>query len=200
MDVLQELIASTLLLKDSNVFNHYFKDFGVFPHPESLVHERAETLYKEIAKDVYRNTEFPAFKEFVEAYRALCQRQRALPQQTVHPPQTQCSDEGQSRICNKWNLIRPKVSVIPPVSRNKRKDEEFNIVDFLLKKKRSDDYFPLTFQSDEEVQDDLTILESPDKKKLDAIGDGILKKMAVYLELLNKERPYRILDVQYERR
>lgn len=196
MDDVYELIASTLLLKDSILFNHYFKEFGVFPHPDPQVHERAEACYNEIAKDVYQNAQFPTFKEFVEEYRAL--GRNALPQPIVHPPQTQCSNE--SRICNKWNLIRPKVSVIPPVSRNKRKDEEFKIVDFLLKKKRSDDYFPLTFQSDEEVQDDLTVLESPDKKKLDSIGDGILKKMAVYLELLNKEHPYRILDVQYERR
>lgn len=216
MEDIDDLIVAILISKDPNVFKYYFKEFGSQPDQETR--ENAEKMYDEVARAVYNGPECSAttFDTFVKKYRERCQRQRISRQSvrdqsssgssssngssnTVLSTFTEGNEEEQSRICNKWNLIRPKVSVVPPVSKKKRNDEEFNVVEFLLKKKKNEDYFSLTFQSDEDVQEDLTILNSPEKNKLNSIADEILKKMAHYLEILNKESCYQILYVQHEK-
>lgn len=105
-------------------------------------------------------------------------------------------------ICKDWifdPMARRTVN-INPFFRNKRRKEEFDPLKFLMDKKVNQDCYSLEFQSDEDVEEELAIMNSSsDKKRLNLLADGVLRKIAEHLENLNGNCNYRILEVHYEK-
>lgn len=115
---------------------------------------------------------------------------------------TQTSDVPEEETCSDWifdPMARRTVNINPSF-RNKRRKEEFDPLKFLIDRKLNHDFYSLTFQSDEEVQEEMTIINSfTDKKRLNLLADGVLRKIAEHLENLNRIYNYQILDVHYEK-
>lgn len=95
--------------------------------------------------------------------------------------------------------IRQTVNINPSFRKRRRK-ELFDVVAFLFNKKLEQEYYSLEFQSDNDIHDELTVINSsPYKKKLNLLADGILRKIAEYGENLNRIYNYRMLDIHYEK-
>lgn len=109
---------------------------------------------------------------------------------------------SQEEICRDWifdPMARRTVNINPSF-RNKKRKEEFDPLKFLMDKKLNQDCYSLEFTSNEDVEDEVAIINSSsDKKRLNLLGDGVLRKIAEHLENLNRIYNYRILEVYYEK-
>lgn len=206
----EEEIAKALLSEKYEVFQHYFVDLSEEKHPDSVKEEQAKTLFEK-----YRYPE--TFENFVTKFQAWCNEKKAKRLQTseacsqateCHSVQTEPSsfmettptvaiDENQ--IFHWSPIVHRRVTVVPPFRKRKRCKEEFNSVEFLLQKKKTDDVFSLKFQSDEDVQEELLAVQTTEKKKMSLLADGVLRKIAEQIELVNQMYDYRLLDIYYER-
>lgn len=189
-----EQLAKMLLSDHKDVFSYYFIDLeSPDTHPDPQV---AEEVFKNY------NTKLN-FKEFVKTFQEACKakkekRKNEACTQTadpIEPNQDQRSVET-DKIYN-WNPQR-RVSVLPPFRKRRRAPPTFNVVDFLVQKKKSDEVFSFKLQTDENVQEVLSALETTEKKKMSLLADGVLRKIAEHVELLNEMYDYRILQVDYE--
>lgn len=111
-------------------------------------------------------------------------------------------DASQEEICKDWifdPMARRTVNINPSF-RNKKRKEEFDPLKFLMDKKLNQDCYSLEFTSNEDVEDEVAIINSSsDKKRLNLLADGVLRKIAEHLENLNRIYNYRILEVHYEK-
>lgn len=111
-------------------------------------------------------------------------------------------DTSPEEICRDWifdPMVRRTININPSF-RNRKRNEEFDPLKFLMDKKGNQDYYSLQFQSNEDVQDELAIINSSsDKKRLNLLADGVLRKIAEHLENLNRIYNYRLLEVHYEK-
>ena len=121
---------------------------------------------------------------------------------TQTPADVSTQTEPEEEFCSNFMfdpMLRQTIKINPSFRRNRRK-EEFDAVKFLLNKKLEQDFYSLEFQSDDDIQDELGIINSsPDKKRINLLGEGMLRKIAENLENLNRINNYRMLDVHYEK-
>lgn len=90
---------------------------------------------------------------------------------------------------------------VNPSFRNARRRGQFNAFKFLSDKKWAQDYERLQLRTEDDVHDHLDVMDSSaDKRRLNALAEGVLRKIAEYLETLNKSSDYRLLDVSYEKK
>ena len=200
-DEVDERIAETLLLENSDVFRYYLVDLNETPSDK---HKEAEKIFK---KYNYPST----LDEFLKAYRKWCkdkQNQPASREISGKESFILAEEEYPQNVmeCFPQTVTESRFSfepafryrVDPPFRKRKRQRYEFNAVDFLVGKKRNDEVVSLTFQTDEDIQDKLVVSEVTEKKKLGLLADGLLRKIADQIELLNQMYNYRILDIHYE--
>lgn len=84
--------------------------------------------------------------------------------------------------------------------RNRRRREEFDCLKFLMDKKTNQDYCLLEFQPDDELEEEMSAMRSsPDRKRIELLADGVLRRIAEQLEYLNRTNGYRMMDVHYEK-
>lgn len=209
---IEEEMVNTLLSDNYEVFKHYFIDLSEEPHPDPAKADQAKTLFQKY--------HYPdSFEIFVAKFQTWCKKEKEKRLQTTEscsqttetrPVQTEPShwieterqptvaiDENQ--IFRYTPIVPRRVTVVPPFRKRKRGKEEFNAVDFLLQKKKSNEGFSLKFQSDEDVQEELLAVKTTEKKKMSLLTDGVLRKIAEQIELLNQLYDYRLLETCYER-
>lgn len=217
-----ELIVEELLMEDGAIFNQYFNDAGTIPNLDSETRKKAEKLYNKARQSANINENFWQFVERVqkekrtqdcgtemnfefrnvETQTNCITQQNSMTQTSVQDGFRGNSNLEDDSLCSN-NYFDPTIRRILPLnftpSTRKRK-EEFDAVQYLMYKKVNQDYYPLTFQSEEDVQDLLTTIEScPEKKRLDLLAEGVLRKIAEHLETLNRVCNYRLMDVHYEK-
>lgn len=191
-----EEIAKILLSANKDAFSYYFIDLNP---PESHPNPELAQVAKDIFKE-YNKTE--TFEEFVKKFQEACKakkekRKHGACTQTPDPiePNQDLPSVEMDKVYN-WNPPR-RVSVLPPF-RKRRRTPSFNVVDFLVQKKKSDEVFSFKLQTDETVQEVLSTLETTEKKKMSLLADGVLRKIAEHVELLNQMYDYRMLQINYE--
>lgn len=109
---------------------------------------------------------------------------------------------SQEEICKDWifDPMSRRTVNINPSFRNKKRKEEFDPLKFLMDKKLTQDCYSLEFCPYEDVEEEIALINSSsDKKRLNLLADGVLRKIAEHLENLNRIYNYRILDVHYEK-
>lgn len=90
---------------------------------------------------------------------------------------------------------------INPFFRNTRRKEEFDAVEFLADRKKQQKYYTLTFESEEDIEIEWASMRSdPDRKRIELLADGVLRKIAEHLENLNRVNNYSMLVVHYEKK
>lgn len=195
---IDEEMAKALLSENYEVFRHYFIDLKEGdPSDENI---------KKIALQIYEKYGHPEkFDNFVKRFQKLCKEKREerlkkSEECTQHSRDTQTEPPvytvNEQEIYT-WSPHR-RVSVVPPFRRRRRSPVTFNVVDFLLQKRKSDEVFSFKLQLDEDVQEVLSNLQMTERKKMSLLADGVLRKIAEHIELLNQEYDYRILHVDYE--
>lgn len=204
---IQEELARMLLSHNYDVFRYYFIDLKEEKHPDTTIEEKATEIYNSYGQ---RDT----FHQFVKNFQKGCKEKkekRVKKNEACTPPAEDARTEPNrlmesSRLHSvemdeyeiyKWSPHR-RVSVVPPFRKRRRVPATFNVVEFLVQKKKSDEVFPFKLQSDEDVQEVLSTLETTEKKKMSLLADGVLRKIAEHVELLNQMYDYRILQVEYE--
>ena len=176
-DTVDELVVQALLASHNDIFGQFFTEEGCISNVDPEVKKQAEEIFL---------TEYPD-KNFEEFLNKWHNRSRSV----------NLEDENmipKSQICS--NLAfdpkkRRMVNVLAP--RNKKsRDTEFDIFDFLLTRKESENCHPLRFQSDINLESDLEVLMEPQKH---SVIDAGLRKIARALTVLNSSCSYRLLDV-----
>lgn len=209
-----KLILEQLSNEDDAIFNLYFNNEGTIPNPNLATKQKAKKIFDE-SKAVADSTEdFDAFVHRIQSSkRKDCaiqvesptrnfgtQVERSFTNNTTHFRNISTLEDD--NLCNN-NYFDPTIRRTLPLNFNpsvRKRKEEFNVVNFLMDKRVNQDYYPLTFQPEEEMQDLLTTIAScPDKKRLDLLAEGVLRKIAEHLETLNRVCNYRIMNVYYEK-
>lgn len=205
-----------MLLQEPIIFSQYFNSEGTIPNLDKATKEEAKKIFNKVKIASESNEEF---EDFVHRIQSAKRKSMNRETQVEFQNNSIGTQVGQSMInntahfqnistleddnlCNN-NYFDPSVRRTLPLnfkpSVRKRK-EEFNVVNFLMDKKMNQDYYPLTFQSEEEMQDLISTIDScPDKKRLDLLAEGVLRKIAEHLETLNRVCNYRIMNVYYEK-
>lgn len=99
-----------------------------------------------------------------------------------------------------FDPVARRTVTINPSFRNPKRRADFNAVKFLSEKKSNQEFESIQFLSEDDLQDHLAAIDAfPDKKRLDLLADGALRKIAEYSEIFNKMNNYRLLDVTYEK-
>lgn len=109
---------------------------------------------------------------------------------------------SQEEVCKDWifDPISRRTVNINPSFRNKKRKEEFDPLKFLMDKKLNQDCYSLEFSPNEDVEEEIALINSSsDKKRLNLLADGVLRKIAEHLENLKRIYNYRILEVHYEK-
>lgn len=112
------------------------------------------------------------------------------------------SDYREEEICTDriFDPAARRTLNVNPSFRNARRRGQFNAFKFLSQKKGAQEYERLQLRAEEDVHDHLDAVgASADKRRLDLLAEGVLRKIAEYLETLNKSFDYRLLDVNYEK-
>lgn len=204
---IQEEVVKMLLNQNYDVFRHYFIDLKEGKHPDTSIEEKANNIYKSYGQR-------DPFDEFVRKFQKGCKEKKEKRinknEASTHSSQAVQTESNclmePSRLHSvemdeyeiyKWSPHR-RVSVVPPFRKRRRVPTPFNVVEFLVQKKKSDEVFPFKLQSDEDVQEVLFALETTEKKKMSLLADGVLRKIAEHVELLNQIYDYRILQVDYD--
>lgn len=217
-----KFLIEQLLVDDSGIFKQYFNDEGTIPNPDQATRNQAKHIFDEAKASAEINEEFEDFvnriqnakktptdcatriknstRNFgIQVNQSLVNNASQTIDQTSFRYNSTLEDDN---LCNN-NYFDPMVRRTLPLnftSSTRRRKEEFNALNFLMDKRINQDYYPLTFQSEEDVQDLLITIEScPDKKRLDLLAEGVLRKIAEHLETLNRVCNYRIMNVHYEK-
>lgn len=217
-----ELLIEQLLTEDSTIFSQYFNDEGLVPNLDQKTRKQAERLFNEAKVSAEIDENFEDFVNRIQnAKRNLVncaiQVENSTRNVGVQINQSLMNNSSQTieqtnfrfdstlnddTLCNN-NYFDPTVRRTLPLnftSSTRRRKEEFNALNFLMDKKINQDYYPLTFQPEEDIQDLIfTIESSPDKKRLDLLAEGVLRKIAEHLETLNRVCNYRLMNVYYEK-
>lgn len=209
-----ELLLEMLLNEEEEIFNLYFNKEGTIPNPDLATKQKAKELFDK-SKNASEITE--EFDDFVRRIQSSKKKDCAI--QVEIPTRNSGTQVEQSfmnntthfrnistleddNLCNN-NYFDPTIRRTLPLNFNpsvRKRKEEFNVVNFLMDKRVNQDYYPLTFQPEEEMEDLLTTIAScPDKKRLDLLAEGVLRKIAEHLETLNRVCNYRIMNVYYEK-
>lgn len=209
-------LIETLIDEDPTIFSQYFNSEGTIPNFDMATKEKAKKIFNEAKVAPECNEEFEDFVYRIQSCKRKSmdreiqveisnrsigtQVEQSVMNTTAHFRNISTLEED--NLCNN-NYFDPSSRRTLPLnfkpSVRKRK-EEFNVVNFLMDKKMNQDYYPLTFQSEEEMQDFITTIDScPDKKRLDLLAEGVLRKIAEHLETLNRVCNYRIMNVYYEK-
>lgn len=89
---------------------------------------------------------------------------------------------------------------VNPSFRNARRRGQFNAFKFLSDRKWAQHYERLNLCAEDDVRDHLDAMDaSADTKRVRALAEGVLRKIAEFSEALNKSGDYRLLDVNYEK-
>lgn len=212
------LVIEQLMEQNTVIFSQYFNEQGTVINPDKKVRDAAKKLFDECKGVAYPDEEFDTFIERVQKVkrkRVDCATQIEIETRNVDTQvmenlmdnSTQTDFRSNSaleddRLCNN-NYFDPMIRRTLPLNLTptmRKRKEEFNALNFLMDKRVNQDYYPLTFQPEEDVQDLLTTIEScPDKKRLDLLAEGVLRKIAEHLETLNRVCNYRIMNVYYEK-
>lgn len=191
-----EEVAKALLSESEEAFRHYFVDLKEEPHPNPTLAKKAKTLYSQ-----YQLKE--TFETFIQKFQEECRKRkekRESQKETCVQTESLGGNDTRSVEVTEQDLYRPhrSVSVVPPFRKRKRIQATFNVVDFLIQKRKNDEVFSFKLQSDEDVQEELSRLQTTENKKMSLLANGILRKMAEQIDLMNQMYDYRLLQVDYE--
>lgn len=188
-------VVNALMLENSEIFKHYLVDLSKEPHPDPT--KAAE------AKNIFRKYGHPSpFECFLADYRKYCQDKKSKEStvQTVNEPEIEVSialPDSPDVEGRAFDLEpKRKIHVLPPFRKKRRRKEGFDVAQFLLRKKRSEEVTRLKFLADEDIQENVSRIT--EKEKVDLLIEGVFRNISNQIELLNQTCGYRILEVYYE--
>lgn len=188
---IQEDIARALLSENYDVFKHYLIDLSSEKHPDPQADIQARRIFSTYG--------YPDdFDAFVETFQTLCREKKEKRCESVQTEPVQALREVETEDYPLYRDWQHRVSVVPPFRKRRRVETGFNAVDFLLQKRKHEETFSLKLHSDDDVQETLSGLQTTEKKKSNLLGEGVLRKVAQLVELLNRTCDYRILEVDYD--
>lgn len=176
-------IVEGLLNKDQEIFKNYFTEGSCIANVDPQVKERAEEIYKEYNPNPSLNLE-----ELVEQWKKYKTNKRSFNE----------DDFPQSTICSSlaYNPSNRKHVMVFSPQKKKTQPKEFDVFEFLKAKKESENYFPIRFQSDFDLEVDVEDLLEEQKT---SVVDASLRKIARALTVLNQSCSYRLMDIYSEK-
>lgn len=198
MDHEEKLIMESLLKVDNLIFIKFFSTSVVNENFTSDIREYTKGLFQTYSSG---NKDFDSFIIKVhqsmnnECFEEMNSNTKSnVSTQTARDASTQtCSEEwGDTFISNTMTH-----SIIDTnISRRKICKEVFDTLTFLKNRKKSEDYYILEFQSDDDVEEEMIEKNfSLSKKNLDVFGNADLRRISEHVETLNKMYNYQILNV-----
>lgn len=189
MDDVDLQVVDALLLRDPDVFGHYFVELSRDPHPDGEKARKAEKIFQRYGHP-------SPFRCFVEDYQRY---RRDLKKANVAETAVQTTARL-SESDDREDDLEPsrKICVVPPFRKRKRPKPGFDAVGFLLQKRRSEESHRLKFSADEDVRESVLESRATEKEKIGRLAEGVLKRMSDQVDALSESAGYRLLDVRYD--
>lgn len=220
-------LMNVLKSHHANIFNLYFNDSGSIPNPNVAMRTQAKDIFKKystenfdqfvqkyqnhmaklkkdscIEKVLNKGTQTLAVVSEGQRENIICEEDESpvnmnIQDQISCQASTSQTSTIQEQNCRD-NSIFQKTLRITPLLSNKRIREKFDAFKFLKEKQKKKEYAWLHFQSDKIEEEFLIINGCMDINRNNRLAKDALKKMAEYLEILNKTCRHRILDIHFE--
>lgn len=197
MDDEDNRVMQNLLAEDKDIFINFFK-------ASALVDKNFNSEIRQRTKQLFENFTSKNFDEFIlKVHKSMihdCQELMASKNTKDVSTQTQSGQDVFTQTCpESENLtFHSEARGLTHLTafRNKKRKTKFDPLKFLTDKKMNQDFYVIEFQSDDEVEEELSEKSfSLNKKNLDAVADTDLKKMSEHIELLNKMYDYPVLNM-----
>lgn len=185
MDNIDEMV-STLQAKDP-IFQQLFNDAcSEFINLQPDEKDKATKIFKET---------FPSYEFSLSMFQH---------QWIIRRAETQLNAEtGIETVCNKdiFDAASRKYLKQPQVlpAQRRRRQEKFNLGEFLRQKRADGEYYQLNLQ-DRDLVEDLMDDLNDDKARNDQKADIALNKMVQMAAIFNGSLPYRLIELHPERR
>ncbi|GFT71248.1 uncharacterized protein NPIL_552061 [Nephila pilipes] len=178
-----------ILLTKDEVFQRMFNEVYEYCNLQPEEQERAQNIFQET---------FPNYHD-LNVTRFHAQWMQDKIHQTMNAQQP---DETPNETCRKLVYDGGTKSYLNarvlPLNR-KRRQEKFNLGEFVRQKRTNGDYYQITFSDRESVEDLMEELNE-DKARNDQRADITLNRIVEMVAILNSTCNYRILELHPERR